>query len=320
VVAAARHEGWAGDAEETRAALTSGTIVLAPAQDHGLVTPLAFVVGPSMIGLEVDDAQTGQACVAPLNDGPPACGLRFGTGAEEGLAKLRAITDGIGADIGTRLATPLALLPLMHKALAQGDDLHSKLDTAQSELCSAISEPLPDDAAAYLEQANQFVLNVLMAAAAVMLAAGAGVSGSRMVVAAGGNGRAFGWKEARSPHDWIVRDAERPAGPRMPGKEAATPLPAIGDSAVLDAAGFGAACMRFAPAVAESIGPHVHPGFTRDTAHAPFIGPHPALPDGVKVGLDLSRPRECLGVVLGMVDEAGHEGLIGRGVAPWPAP
>lgn len=319
VVAAARHEGWADTAEQVRAALADGTLRLAPAQDHGVVTPLAFVVGPSMYGLEVADlAAPERAKISPLNDGPLPHALRLGTGREEGLAIVRGLTGGIGAALADGLAAPVPMLPLFARALGEGDELHGRVDAAQAQLRAAFGAALAPAAADYLASANQFVLNVVMASCALTMAAGAGVPDSALVVACGGNGRDFGWKLARDPQRWIVHPATRPVGGRLTGHEAARPLPAIGDSAVVDGVGFGAACLRFAPALGEGLRPHVDPAFYTEAAHDPFVGPHPELPQGVRVGLDLTRSRRCLGIMLGMVGEQGSEGLIGRGVAPWP--
>ncbi|GAB5378137.1 MAG: hypothetical protein AcusKO_45990 [Acuticoccus sp.] len=179
--------------------------------------------------------------------------------------------------------------------------------------------PLDDGAQSYLAACNQFVLNAIMAGVATMLGAAAGRPGASLVVAAGGNGRDFGWKVSGAPDTWVTRPAAAPAGPQMPDHAARTPLPAIGDSAVIDAMGLGAAVLRFAPALAEALGEHAAPAFRDGRAQDPFIGPHPALPEGIAVGLDLSRPRTALGVMLGMVEARGEAGLIGRGIAPWPA-
>jgi hypothetical protein len=319
VVAAARHEGWAEDAESARAALTEGSIRLAPAQDFGVVTPLAFVVGPSMYALEVaDQAAPDARKLSPLNDGPPPHALRLGGGREEGLAIVRRLTDGLGAELAAHLKAPVPLLPIQARALAGGDELHGRMNIAQAEIVAAFGEGLSGPATDYLAQASQFVLNATMASCALTMAAGAGVPGSDLVVAAGGNGREMGWKLAKDPETWIVAPAAKPVGGRLPGHEGAEPLPAIGDSAVVDALGFGAACLRFAPELGETLKAHVDADFHTEAAHAPYVGPHPDLPEGVRVGLDLTRPRSCLGIMLGMVG-AGGEGLIGRGVAPWPA-
>ena len=317
-VAAARHEGLAPDEAATLAALRAGEIRLAPAQDVGVVTPLAFVAGPTMFGLEVVDPVSGTRRVSPLNDGPLPHGLRFGTGSATGLALVRDLTEGIGDALAGALDAPVPLLPVFAAALERGDELHGQVAAAQTFVRGWFG-PLPDDAEAYLKAANQFVLNAVMAAAATMLGAAARTPDATIVVAAGGNGLDFGWKLANAPDEWVVQPANPPVGPLLPGIAGRTPLPAIGDSAVIDALGLGAACLRFAPDLYAALLEHVDPAFGTKDAHLPYVGPHPALPDGVRVGLDLARERVCLGIMLGMVDAAGHQGLIGRGVAPWPA-
>lgn len=319
VAAAALLEGWIADRGELGAALASGDIRLLPAQDIGLVTPLAFVVGPGVYCLEVSDgAAPHRRSFSPLNDGPLPDALRLGTGRAAGIAIVQSLIDGIGADLATNLRAPVPLLPLMAKGLEGGDDLHGRLDAAQAEVAGFFDGPLLPETTDYLARTNQFVLNVIMAAAALMIGAGAGVAGSNLVVACGGNGRDLGYKLAEAPECWITLPANRPVGPRLPGHEDEIPLPAIGDSAVIDALGFGAACLRFAPALAAGLKDHIDPAYLTGSAHDAFVGPHPDLPlPGLKLGLDLTRPRACLGIMLGMVGAEGTEGLIGRGVAPW---
>ncbi|MFC3226450.1 DUF1116 domain-containing protein [Marinibaculum pumilum] len=319
VAAAAMHEGLAADAADALRAVAAGRIALMPAQDIGLVTPLTFVAGAGMYCLEVSDAAgSGLRRLSPLNDGPLPDALRLGTGRPAGLALLRQLTDGIGPDLARALAAPLPLLPLAARALAGGDELHGRLNAAQAEVPGFFDSSLSAESAAYLQQANQFVLNVVMAMAALMIGAGAGVPGSTMVTACGGNGRDLGWKLAGAPQDWITRPAMPPVGTMM--QQGATALPAIGDSAVIDALGLGAACLRFAPELAGPLADHIDPAFLTATAHDAYIGAHPALPlDGLRLGLDLTRKRACLGIMLGMVGANGTEGLVGRGVAPWPA-
>lgn len=318
-VAAARLEGWAETPEAVRAMLAEGEIALAPAQDHGVVTPLAFVAGPGTPALEVADAaEPERRVLSPLNDGPPPFALRFGTGRADGIDFARQLRDSLADELAGALNAPASIPPLMAGALGEGDDLHGKVSALQTRVPGLFAADLSQPARAYLDAANQFGLNLVMAAAALMLAAGAGVPDSTMVVAAGGNGRDFGWKLAGDPDAWRRAPAAPPAGPRLPDCQGLEPLPAIGDSAVIDALGFGAACLRFAPALAEAFRDHADPAFLTPGAHDAFIGPHPAFPADIRLGLDPTRPRACLGVMLGALDARGEHGLIGRGIAPWP--
>ena len=319
--AAAIVEGWVDSAESALAAREVGDIRLRPAQDIGLVTPLAFVVGPSTYCVEVADAdEPTHRRLAPLNDGPLPHALRFGTGSPEGIRLLKRLVCSVGPDLSRNLRKDTPLLPLLAAGLSGGDDLHGHVAVAQTAMPRLFEDTLSEYARAFISDANQFVLNIIMATAAAMIGGGAGVDGSALVVAAGGNGVDFGYKLAGAPDTWVTRPANRPIGTKFPGKEDMHALPAIGDSAVIDAVGFGAACLRFCPTLKDALTGHVDPIHFDEAAHDPFVGPHPALPfPRLRVGLDLTRPRNCLGIMLGMVGAAGTEGIVGRGVAPWPA-
>jgi hypothetical protein len=165
--------------------------------------------------------------------------------------------------------------------------------------------------------ANQFALNVIMAACALMIGGGAGVAGSRAVTAAGGNGVHFGWKLAGAPNDWHTAPATQPVGSRFANAGERVVLPAIGDSAVIDACGFGAAALRYAPDMIAALRGHVPAGYFENAASAPFVGAHPAFPPDLAVCLDADRAAPIRGILLGAIDADGEAGLIGRGIAPW---
>ncbi len=320
IVATASLEGWATSEEDVFAKLQNGDLHLRPAQDFDVVTPLAFIVGPSVYCLEVvDQAAPGNRRFSPLNDGPAPYALRLGNGHPEGLALLRRLSTHIGPKLAEMITTPIALLTILDHGLKNGDDLHGQVAAAQEKVRTLFPDTDDAETKDYLASAGQFALNIIMAAASLMIGAGAGIADSDMVVACGGNGLEMGYKLASDPDIWITRPALSPVGVKFEGQEMAQALPAIGDSAVIDALGFGAACLRTTPSLAEGYRDHVHPDFFSPAAHAPFIGPHPALSDqSIMVGLDLTRSRTCLGINLGMVEKTGTTGLIGRGVSPWP--
>lgn len=315
---AAVFEGWADNIEAARAAILQGRIRLAPAQDVGVVTPLAFVVSPSMAMLRVSDAR-GKAAVrySPLNDGPPPAALRFGAVHGEQAARLDLLRR-IAPAFAAALAEPLPVLPVMQAGLAGGDDLHGRVAAANAALADHLAPRLSSEARDYLALANQFVLNVIMAACALMIGAGSGVAGSGMVVAAGGNGAQLGWKIAGDPQRWHAIAGQPPAGPRFANAGDKCFLPAIGDSAVIDACGFGAAALRHAPEMIAAVRGHVDGRWFTPTASEAFIGTHPAFPSDLKLGLDVARPAPLRGIMLAALDADGEAGLIGRGVAPWP--
>jgi len=317
--AAACFEGWADSHQAARAAIARGSIRLEPAQDYAVVTPLAFVVSPSMWALRVSDAGgAGPARLSPLNDGPLPSALRFGA-VEQGQAGRLALLRRIGPAFGAALRDPVPVLPVMQDGLAGGDDLHGRVSAANAALVARLAPRLAGEARDYLSAANQFVLNVLMAACAAMIGGGTtGTDGSTMVTAAGANGIRFGWKVAGRPNVWQTMAASVPVGPRFANAGARAFLPAIGDSAVIDACGFGAAALRYAPEMIEALRGHVAEVYFTPAASEPFLGCHPAFPSDLKLGLDIGSAAPVRGVMLAAIDAAGETGLIGRGVAPWP--
>jgi hypothetical protein len=317
--AAAQFEGWAADYNEACAALARGDIRLAPAQDYGVVTPLAFVVSPAMPVLRVFDVlgQTGPR-YAPVNDGPPPAALRFGAHHDGQMERL-ALIGRIGPALNGALHEAISVLPILRAGLDGGDDLHGRVSSANAALAAVLAPRLSNEARNYLAMANQFVLNVIMAACAVMIGAGAGIKGSRVVTVAGGNGIDFGWQLAGAPGVWRTAAAEVPVGPHFPHTAGKRFLPAIGDSAVIDACGFGAAALRYAPDMIAALRGHVPDAYFEATASAGFIGAHPAFPPDLRFGLDIDAAAAVRGVMLAAVDAEGEAGLVGRGVAPWPS-
>lgn len=317
--AAAQFEGWAIDYNDACAGLVRGDIRLAPAQDYGVVPPLAYVVSPVMPVLRVSNA-AGNASprYVPVNDGPPPTALRFGA-SHDGQIERLALVGRIAPALNDALQEAIPLLSVLRAGLDGGDDLHGRVSAANAALAAILAPRLSGEAGDYLTLANQFVLNVIMAACAVMIGAGAGIMDSRLVTAAGGNGIDFGWQLAGKSGIWQTAAAQAPVGPHFPHTAGKRFLPAIGDSAVIDACGFGAAVLRYAPEMIAALRGHVPDGYFEVTASAGFIGAHPAFPSDIKLGLDIDAQGPVRGVMLAAVDAEGEAGLVGRGVAPWPA-
>jgi hypothetical protein len=317
-VAAALLEGWARDEAQARDAIVRGIIRLVPAQDYGVVTPLAFVVSPSMWVLGVSDA-VGKAPprYAPVNDGPPPAALRFGA-RQEGQAERLALLAQVGPALSVVLREPIPVLPILRAGLDGGDDLHGRVTAANTALTEILAPRLADEAADYLTLANQFVLNVVMATCAVMIGAGADVADSLMVIAAGGNGVDFGWQLADAPTIWNTSRAQAPVGPHFPHAAGRRFLPAIGDSAAIDACGFGAAALRYAPEMVAALRGHVPDAYFSEAVSAPFLGAHPMFPPDLRLGLHVDHAKPVRGVMLAAIDAEGEAGLVGRGIAPWP--
>lgn len=289
-------EDLAPDAAVAQALLASGTVKLEPAQDHGVVTPLAQVVSHSMPMAVVGDSR--YQGFAPLSEGP-APALRFGAADPGCLARLRETSHAAGALAQAVRLAPIDLGMVIKQALELGDECHSRTAEANRLLLAQLPT-LPDTVRARISANAGFVLPILMGAAAWSLE----VLGGR-VVAAGGNGVEFGVR-LRGDTAWRNVAAEPPRGTSFPGPAAVT-LGAIGDSAVLDFCGLGGQAIRFAPALAEEW-QSLLPGGIVDRFSAILDEKTGAVsPEQV------SRTGQAPVIHLAMLDRSGHRGLIGRG-------
>lgn len=292
-------EGLADDEVHARAMLSTGAVELRPAQDHGVVTPLAQVVSASMPMAAVGDAVS--VAWAPLVEGPPPA-LRFGTEAPEARLRLATVAKfGLQRLAPLLRAQPVALSPIVVQALAQGDECHARTGAANAALVEAIASLAADDRAAM--QANPgFVLTILMAAACWRLR-----RATHGLAAVGGNGIDFGLR-MHGASRWQRCSATPPMGTRMPGHADSEALGAIGDSAVIDFCGLGGQALAAAPALQDEWR-HVLPGALA-AQRAAVVDPVTGTVDVARAAASGVSPL----VDLAILDLQGARGLIGRGV------
>lgn len=319
-VLACLYEGWAASESEAEALIASGEVRLVPAQSQRCVTPLAALVSPRTTVIVIEDAAgTVAPTYAPLGTtgGPD---LRFGTRDSKILERL-ALRDGEQREtLSAALKKPIELLPIAREALADGDDLHNRTSAATTALAKRTGEALKGDGADRLLEALAatplYFLTFWMAAAKLMLSAAEGKAPSTLITRMAGNGQSFGLSLAGAPDDWITIPADAPRGPYLPNAARhAKPIGAIGDSALIDALGFGGQALEHAPEPRDALAPYIA-GDPVDIAAALLCEPHPAF-DDKKVGIDAARIVETGTVpivTLGMVEKTGTQGLLGRGV------
>jgi hypothetical protein len=319
-VLACIYEGWAKSEDEAGRLIASGDVTLVSAQSQRCVTPLAALVSPGTTVIVMEDVAGAVApTYAPLGTtgGPD---LRFGTRDPKILERL-ALRDGEQMEtLQAALAKPIELLPIARIALADGDDLHNRTTSATQALKQRIANALAAGKGDRLLEAIAatplYFLTFWMAAAKLMLSAAEGKAPATVLTRMAGNGEAFGISLAGAPEEWITVAAEAPRGPRLPNaSKDAEPIGAIGDSAVIDALGFGGQALALAPEPLEALRPHVSEE-PADVARALLCAAHPAF-EGKHVGIDAARivqTRTVPIVTLGMVEKSGAQGLLGRGV------
>lgn len=295
---ALQYEGRSVSFAETAHLLQTGALRLAPAQDHGVVTPLAQVVSASMPLAVVSNGQA--AAFAPLVEGPSPA-LRFGTGGSAALERLMAVsTMAIDRLAAVLHAHPVNLHDVASQALMQGDECHGRTGAANEALLNQMPWLVPQDRDRI--RANpSFVLPLLMAAASAALRAR-----PDGIVAVGGNGQSFGVRLS-STAGWRQVAADSPCGTRFAQFVDARALGAIGDSAVIDFCGLGAQAFEFAPALLAELRASL-PADVLDRRHQVL-----SRTSGLVSCLEVITSRKAPLVNLAILDSGGENGLIGRG-------
>lgn len=313
-VLACLYEGWAGTDEEAERLIASGEVQLVPAQSQRCVTPLAAIVSPSTTVIVIEDSAGSVApTYAPLGTtgGPD---LRFGT-RDRGILDRLALRDGEqAAALQRALAEPIELLPIARIALGAGDDLHNRTTAATAALAARIAGA--DSLLDAIKGTPLWFLTFWMAAAKLMLSAAEGKAAPTLITRMGGNGESFGISLAGAPDEWIAVRAEAPRGPYLPNADReAKPIGAIGDSAIIDALGFGGQALEHAPEPRDALKPYLEDD-PAAVARTLLQALHPAFASK-SVGIDAATVRRTKTVpivTLGMVEATGARGLLGRGV------
>lgn len=315
------YEGWAKSWGEAEALIAGGKVAVEPAQDHGLLVPLAGVASPSMAAVRIGDPATGRARYCVLNEGAEIA-TRLGR-RDERLVDHHRWLNGEFADWLTGcIAEPLDVLPLMLESFGHGDDGHAQTSAGSRLIANALRRRAFDTPArveAFLKEAAAFALNVWMASIALKSSAGEGVEGSTLVTRAGGNGVSFGYMVAGEAGRWRISDAPKPVGTVEPRFAGSGPTGALGDSAVLDFFGLGGMNLASAPVLAANLAAHL-PDDALQRGAAILGGKHPGLGERMVGCLADRAAKAGKGpiILLGMIDERGEAGRLGGGVVDAP--
>ena len=255
-------EGWADDVDGADRVLANGQIALEPANRHDACVPMVTAIGPSQPVWVVENAAGGNRAFAPVNQGPGETAWfgRDTPGAVERLRFLAAVAGPLLDDVA-RSRGPVDVMSLAGQALQMGDDVHIRVQASSNLLLRdllphlmALEDPRRVELARFLAENHLFFLTVAMAGARALTGWAMGVPHSSIVTTMTRNGSEFGvglagssaWHLAPAP---AVGQALYYAGY---GPE--TSAPDVGDSAVLELVGLGAAAAAGSPAVAAFVG------------------------------------------------------------------
>jgi hypothetical protein len=334
--AAAVAEGWAADLAEAGALLHSGAIRLSPANQHRVVVPMATAIAASAPLYQVENEAGGTVAYAPICQGPGETAW-FGCANEASIARLVFLREVAAPVIGLVLdrSGPLDLLAIAAQAVAMGDDVHVRMQAATNLL---IREWLPYLAelggresaafARFLSGNYLFFLTLAMGAARSLTEWAARVPDSSIVTGMARNGATFGIRLAGADRWFEAGAPEIGHALYYAGQGPQTSARDIGDSAVLELCGLGAAAAAGSPAVAQLLG-----GDMREAAEltgrltAVCVGRSsrfkvPVLGNsGTPLGVDVRKVVE-LGitpaVTTGILHRSDGTGQVGAGVAEAP--
>jgi hypothetical protein len=255
-------EGWAADVDAADRLLAAGEITLSPANESGVVVPMATVMGPTTPVWVIGNQAGGTRAYAPLGQGSGDVAW-FGKdspGAVERLVFLREavrpVLEGVLDDAG-----PVDVLSLAAQAVAMGDDVHVRTQAASNLLLRhllpslmASEHPRRVEVARYLSTNHLLFLTLAMASARSLTGWAAQVEGSSVVTTMARNGTEFGTRLS-GDDTWFLAPAPMVGNALYhPGKGPEDSAPDIGDSAVLELVGLGGAAAAGSPAVGQLVG------------------------------------------------------------------
>ena len=323
---AAVWEGLARDFDQAEAMIMAQEILLQPAQDHDVVTPLAAVVSANMPLHTIYDAWRGQTRVfTPINGGARPS-MRLGLRSQAVLDHIRWLNTRFLDILQNGIAEGIALVPLAVIGLVGGDDCHGQTPVSTAALVEELKDRSPrgiddEDALEFMATSPSLFLNLWMAATKIMMKLAEGVEGSSFVTAAGGNGRDVGIQVSGLPGRWFTIPAAPPSGKFDVDLPAERALGAIGDSAVVDAFGLGAMAIEHSPEQLKGLGAFL-PGDARARTSGLSVGAHPYFN-----AFDISLGSTARGAVaqgagpvvsLGILDRLGQAGRLGGGIYDMP--
>ena len=253
---AAVFESLAGNLDQADAMIQSGEIILKPAQDHSMVTPLAAVVSASMpLHKVVDQKNYENAIYAPINGGSrPA--MRLGLRSDAVVEHMRWLNGPFAELIDAGLTQPIDMIALAADALRAGDDCHGRTPTGSKLMMEMITQGLDVDSSTqeFIDTSASLFLNVWMAASKCLMMSASGVADSSFVTAAAGNGVETGIQISGLPGQWFQAPATAPNGRFDVDLPTDRALPAIGDSAVVEGLGLGAMSIHLSPEQEKNLG------------------------------------------------------------------
>jgi hypothetical protein len=307
-----------------------------PCHEHRSVGAMAGVISPSMPVFVVRNAPFGNVAYCGWRDLAQASGC-FDGATLKNMGWLRDVgMPALSAAVGRRGG--LELKPLWARALTMGDELHNRVSAGTSIFARALAPHLvrafPDISAVaevldYLADFDLAIVPLTMAGCKSILDAAQGREASTVVTAIARNGVEVAIRVSGLGDRWFVGPAQPVKGTYHPGFTEADGCPDLGDSAIIETAGFGGCAIAAAPThITVCDEPGAADAYTREMYEITLAKnpsyPIPALGfQGTPAGIDIRKVVET--GILPIVDtpvahrEPGRvRGVIGFGMSRPP--
>jgi hypothetical protein len=339
LMAAMMFEGLADTPDDAAARLEAGTgITLEPCHHHGAVGPMAGIVSPSMWMFELrDDANDGTSWCS-LNEGLGKV-LRYGAYSPDVIERLRWMTDVLGPllQAAVRRRGRIDVKAIIAQMVQMGDEGHNRnragtLMLLRELLPDLISADAPSSTVAevvrFVSGNDHFFLNLVMPAAKLQTAAGAGIPGASVVTTMARNGTDFGIQVSGTGSSWFTAPAAVPDGLYLGRYGPDDANPDIGDSTIAETVGLGGFAMASAPAIVRFVGGSVTDALrTSQLMYQITLAENPAYafpildfrgaPTGIDVTLVL-RTGILPQINTGMAGKVAGTGQVGAGLVKPP--
>lgn len=334
--AAVMAEGWAETPDAAHVLLDRGDVSLEPANDHGMVVPMATAVGPGQPIHVIENAEGGTRGYAPFSQGPGEVAW-FGMETPAAVARLEFLRDvaaPVLADV-LRRSGPVDIMGLAAQGVAMGDDLHVRTQAATNLLIrhwlphlAAVELPGRVEVARFLSGNHLFFLTLAMGAARALSAWADAVDGASVVTNMSRNGTTFGIHLPGRSGWYLAPAPEVGHALYYPGQGPETSAPDIGDSAILELVGLGGSAAAGSPSVAQFAGGTMRDAFAL-TDRMDLItvtrSSRLKLPTldmrGTPIGLDVRKAAELSitpSITTGILHSSAGTGQVGAGIAEAP--
>jgi hypothetical protein len=342
-IGAVLFEGWAQD--EASARKVCETAQFAPNHHFHAVAPMGGIITGNMPVFVVDNATDGNRAYTAIHEGEGKV-LRYGVYDQSVNDNLVWLRDVLGPAFSKALKLlpdgGLPLNPILAQAVAMGDDFHVRNTAASGLLFRELAPklvqagPPPEHLQSildFLSGNNEFFLTLAMAAGKVTLDAAATIREGSVVTCLTRNGREFGIRVSGLGDRWFTGPLGELDTLYFPGFSDADACPDTGDSAILEAYGFGGLVAVAAPAVQQLVGTGAG-GFddalaTSEEQSEIVVTNNPNMPipnwsfKGVPVGIDV-RKVVSTGIAPLITTPVMHKkagiGMVGIGKVRAPMP